>query len=321
MINTEPVIYKPCAERTVDDQYERLLQELINDGIKKTSIHASLPENKGSGHTHCLELPGRMLQYNLANGAPITTIRDLTKYDLVRGAIGEIVAFINGAQTLDEVVAYGCPESFWKNWVTESKCAKFGLQPGNLGNGSYGPMLTAMPMLDGRTFNQIEAMMSAMMINPLGRTNFLTTWYPPFALGDKNQDAPRKVVVAPCHGNAVQFDVMDNYTMHMAVYQRSADCPVGLVLNLSEWVGIGMMVAYLTGTQLTWYTHFLPDPQIYDIQIEVVQKLLANAEPRRLPSLYLRPQRKIEVITDFRKEDFFLEDYNPHPWVRIPTAI
>ncbi len=319
-MNKEPIIYKPYAERTPDNQYENLLQDLIQHGLKKTSIHASLPENAGSGHKFCLELPGRMLQYDLSNGVPITTLRDLTKYDLVKGAIGEIVAFTNGAQTLEELIAYGCPENFWKRWVTESKCANFGLPAGDLGPGSYGTILTAMPMHDGRTFNQIDAMMKNMIRNPLGRTNLLTTWYPPLALGDKEQGSPRKVVVAPCHGNIVQFDVMDDMTMHMALYQRSADAPVGLVLNLTEWVAFGMKVAYLVGTKLTYYSHFLPDPQIYDIQIGVVQKLLGR-EPHRLPSLYLRPQREIKNITDFRKEDFVLENYDPYPWVAIPTAV
>lgn len=315
------VTYKPYTERTPDHQYESLLRDLIENGEKKTSIHASLPENVGSGHKFCLELPGRMLQYNLSNGAPITTFRDLDKYHLWNGAIGEIVGFINGARTLEELVSFGCPPKFWDRWVTAEKCAKWGLVPGDLGPGSYGPILTAMPMLDGRTFNQIEALMKAMTRDPLGRTNLLTTWYPPLALGDKDQESQRNVVVAPCHGNIVQFDVMDNMTMNMSVYQRSSDVPVGLVLNLCEWVSFGMKVAYLVGTRLSYYTHFLPNPQIYDIQIPIVQKMLDAQEARRLPSLYLDPQKKIRHITEFRKEDFVLSEYDPHPWTQIPTAI
>lgn len=312
------VPYKPFKNRTPDSQYEAILADVLKNGKKKTSMHAKLPENAGSGHKYCLELPGRMLSYDLSNGVPILPIRDLgTMY---KGTIGEVVAFINGAQTLDELQKFGCPKVFWDRWVTKEKCDIFGLPEGDLGPGSYGAVLTKMPLSDGRTFNQVGALMQQMKHNPFARTNLITTWYPPFAMGDIEQGVRRQVVVAPCHGNMVQFDVMDDRSTHMALYQRSADMPVGVVLNLTEWVAFGMMVAYLCDLTLTHYTHYLPDPQVYDIQREKVEELLLRA-PARLPSLYLRPEREITDITDFRKEDFVLEDYYPHPKMIIPTAI
>jgi len=312
------VHYKPYAERTPDNQYETILKEVLEKGKRKTSVHSTLPENAGSGHVFSHEYYGRMLSYDLSNGVPILPIRDLSRS--WKGAIGEIVAFINGAHTLDKLKEFGCPKIFWERWVTPEKCAKWGLPAGDLGPGSYGPILTAMPMGGGRTFNQIDAMIPQMITNPFYRTNLLTTWYPPLALGDRSQDSPRNVVVAPCHGNIVQFDVMDDMTMHMSLYQRSADMPVGVVLNLTEWIAFGMKVAYLTKTQLVHYTHFLPDPQIYDIQFDHV-RILLEREPRRLPSLYLRPQNEIKSIYDFRKTDFVLEDYHPHERMDIPTPI
>lgn len=312
------VPYKPFDQRTPDQQYENVLRDIINFGSKKTSIHAQLKENAGSGHQYCLELPARMLQYDLSNGVPVLPLRDLgTSY---KGAIGEIVAFINGARTLEDLVKYGCPKIFWDRWVTKDKCAIWGLPEGDLGPGSYGPTLIAIPLANGKSFDQIEALMNQMITRPLSRTNVISTWYPPYALGDINQNSPRQVVVAPCHGNMVQFDVMDDGTMNMALYQRSADMPVGVVLNLVEWVVFGMMVAYMTNLQLKYYTHFIPDPQMYDIQLESVRELLTRI-PKRLPSLYLRPKREIKKITDFRKDDFELEDYEPHGKMMIPTAI
>lgn len=318
MENRNLVPYKPFEERTPDSQYETILADLLKKGKKKTSMHAKLPENKGSGHQFCLELPGRMLSYDLSNGVPITPIRDLgTMY---KGAIGEVVAFINGAQTIADLQKFGCPKVFWDRWVTKEKCAIFGLPEGDLGPGSYGAVLTKMSMPGGKTFNQIDALMKQMKRNPFARTNLITTWYPPFAMGDTDQGVARQVVVAPCHGNMVQFDVMDDRSMHMALYQRSADMPVGVVLNLAEWIAFGMMVAYLSNLTFTHYTHYLPDPQMYDIQWERVEELLER-KPVCLPSLYLRPQREIANITDFRKEDFVLEDYHPYPKMIIPTAI
>ncbi|HSE56984.1 MAG TPA: thymidylate synthase [Candidatus Paceibacterota bacterium] len=309
-------------ERTTDSQYEDLLREILENGKTKAPIHTLLPENKNSGSIYALELSGKSLTYSVANGAPITPIRNLDdpKLRLWLGAIGEIVGFINGARTLKELMSYGCPEVFWKNWVTKEKCAKFGLEEGDLGPGSYGPILTAFPTADGKTFNQVKAVVTQMQKMPYARTQTITTWYPPYALGDDEQGFPRKVVVAPCHGNFIIFNIFDGGEMHMVHDQRSADGPVGLVLNLTEWFAFGMMVAYMTGLNFTQYTHQLPNPQIYDIQIEKVKELLER-EPRRLPSLYLHPKREIKSIFDFRTEDFELEDYDPHPKMKIPTLI
>lgn len=312
------VHYKPQSERTPDSQYESLLLKILSQGNKKTSFHAKAEENKNTGHEYCLETQGHMLQYYLPYGVPITPIRDLS--DSYKGAIGEIVGFINGARTLKELVSFGCPKIFWERWVTKEKCEVWGLSEGDLGPGSYGPMLTALPMLDGKTFNQVSALEAQMKRNPFARTNLITTWYTPLAMGDKEQGSPRNVVVAPCHGNIIQFDVMDDRTMNMTVYQRSADTPVGLVLNLSEWVAFGMMVSYIANLKFEWYTHFLPNPQIYDIQIDAVKELLERPA-RTLPSLYLRPNREITSLVDFRKTDFVLEDYDPHPKMFIPSVV
>ena len=313
------VRYKPFSERTPDSQYSNILRQVLETGIKKTSIHASLPENQGSGHKYCLELSGLTMKYSLENGVPVTPIRNLG--NLWQGAIGEIIAFINGARTLQQLEEYGCPKAFWEKWVTKDKCNSFGLEEFDLGPGSYGAILTHMPGPNGeQPFNQIDALIKQMQEKPFLRTHCLSTWYAPYALGDMTQNSPRKVVVAPCHGNLVQFNVFDNKNMHMVHVQRSADTPVGLALNMVGWPAFGMMTAYMTGLNFTEYHHMLPNPQLYDVQFDIVRELIERKH-LKLPSLYLRPGREIKSIYDFRKEDFYLEDYYPHAKVKIPTAI
>ena len=319
MDTNNPIIeYKPVSERTVDNQYERLMAELLN-GHKKVSIHASLPENQGSEHKYCLELSGRMLTYDLSNGAPVTTVRDLK--NSFKGAIGEVIGFINGARTLEQLYSYGCPNVFWDRWVTPEKCANFGLPTGDLGDGSYGVNLTAMPMPNGKTFDQVEALIRQMKKSPHLRTHYVTTWNPIYDLGDPEQDAPRKVVVAPCHGNIVMFNVYpETNEMDLVHVQRSADSPVGLPLNMIEWTAFGMMVSHMTKIKFRSYIHMLPNPQIYDIQIPQIKELIAR-EPRKLPTMHLRPKREIKSIKDFRREDFELEDYEPHEKMMVKAVI
>ena len=315
----ESIKYKPFDERTVDVQYHNLLKKIMEQGRKFRPIHARLPENKNLEHKESLELTGEILQFDMRNGFPLLPVRDLSKS--FKGALGEIIGFMRGAQTMEELKSAGCPNIFWERWVSEEKCKIFGLPPHDLGPGSYGATMRRTPTNDG-IFDQLSVLIKQMRDTPTVRTNVLTTWYPPYALSEKGKQPPRKVVVAPCHGNFVHFILFDEEKeLEMTHTQRSADVPVGLALNLVEWAAVGMMVAHLLGYTFTKYTHFISEPHIYDIQYDSVKELLSR-ESRKLPSVYLKPDRVVENIWDFKPEDFKIgDDYNPHGPMVIPTPV
>jgi len=315
---TGGIDYLPFGERVVDLQYQELLQQIKATGKDKVPIHVRLDENKNSGHQNSKEITGAMLQFDMSNGFPVLTERDLSKS--FYGSIGELVAFLNGQSTLSGLKEYGCPEVFWKDWVTEEKCANFGLEEGDLGAGSYGASLGHFQSRQGE-FDQVTAVQRQMEEAPFLRTHVLTTWNPPLSMGDKGQGFDRKVVVAPCHGNFIHFVLFDDQKeLEMTHTQRSADVPVGLQFNLIEWSALGLMVAHLLGYKFTKYTHFLSNPHYYDVQAESVDKIL-GVKPVAFPTVTLEPNRKVERIQDFRKEDFVLKDYEPKEWFKIPTPV
>ncbi len=310
--------YLPFGERIPDLQYQELLKKIKTIGKDKVPIHARLDENANSGHQNSKEITGAMLQFEMNNGFPVLTERDLSKS--FYGSIGELVAFLNGQSTLSGLKEYGCPEVFWRDWVTKEKCAIFGLPEGDLGDGSYGASLGCFQSAKGE-FDQISAVQRQMEKMPFLRTHVLTTWNPPLSMGDEEQGFKRKVVVAPCHGNFIHFVLFDEQKeLEMTHTQRSADVPVGLQFNLIEWSALGLMVAHLLGYKFTKYTHFLSNPHYYDVQAESVDKILA-IEPSPFPTVTLKPNRKVTRLQDFRKEDFVLEDYDPNPWFKIPTPV
>jgi len=314
----EGIDYLPFSERVPDFQYQELLKKIKTTGKDKVPIHARLNENANSGHQNSKEITGAMLQFEMNNGFPVLTERDLSKS--FYGSIGELVAFLNGQSTLSGLKEYGCPEVFWRDWVTKEKCAIFGLPEGDLGGGSYGASLGHFQSAKGE-FDQVSAVQRQMEKAPFLRTHVLTTWNPPLSMGDEEQGFKRKVVVAPCHGNFIHFVLFDEQKeLEMTHTQRSADVPVGLQFNLIEWSALGLMVAHLLGYKFTKYTHFLSNPHYYDVQAESVDKILA-IEPRPFPTVTLRPNREVTRLQDFRKEDFILEDYNPEPWFKIPTPV
>jgi len=309
--------YKKYSDRPVYTAYNDLLKDVLENGLDKTTIHASLAQNKDSGHKFVRELTGKMLEFDMSNGFPVLPIRDLSKS--FKGALGELIGFLNGATTLEELESFGCPKVFWEQWVTKEKCELFGLPEHNLGRGSYGGSLVHFQVDGQKSFDQIEALEKQLRKIPKLRTHVITTWNPALSMGDKDQGFNREVVVAPCHGNFVHITLFeDQKELHLTHTQRSADAPVGLQFNLIEWAALGLMLSHLLGYKFTRYTHFLSNPQIYDIQFESVKELLKK-EPRRLPTVRIKDDCTAQTIKDFRTSDFILEDYEPHEKVIIPT--
>lgn len=312
--------YKPFKDRTPDNQYLELLRNIRENGTNKVPIHDRLAENKDLPERGSRELTGAMLSYDMRNGFPVLTERNLRKP--FAGAIGELVAFLNGAQTLEELEEFGCPRMWWEKWVSPEKCAQFGLEEHDLGSGSYGASLGHFHTRDNGGFDQVTAVLKNMLDMPFLRTHVLTTWNPPYSMGDESQGCKREVVVAPCHGNFVHFILFDDEkVLEMTHTQRSADVPVGLQFNIIEWAALGMMVAHILGYEYRKYTHFISNPHYYGVQNASVDELLAR-EPRQFPTVTLKPDREVKRIQDFRVKDFVLEDdYNPHPWISIPTPV
>lgn len=319
-MNKNIIDYKSFQKRIPDQQYLDLLKNIRDNGKEKIPIHDRLEENKSLPKGGSRELTGQCLSYDLSNGFPLLTERNLKKP--FSGAIGELVAFLNGARTLEDLEKYGCPKMWWDRWVSKEKCEIFGLEEGDLGDGSYGASLANFHTKDNSFFNQVDAVLNQIKERPYLRTHVLTTWNPPYSLGDESQNCPRKVVVAPCHGNFVHIVLFDDTKeLELVHLQRSADVPVGLQFNIIEWCAFGMMVAYLIDYKYTKYTHFLSNPHYYGVQNEAVEILLSR-KPRKFPSVTLEPKRKITKIQDFRPSDFLIgDDYDPHPWITIPTPV
>jgi len=310
--------YKKLEERTPDTQYQDLLRLIRENGKDKVPIHARLTENKSSGHANSKEITGGIISYDLSNGFPVLTERNLQK--AFRGAIGELVGFLNGAKTLDELESFGMPRVWWENWVTKEKCDIFGLPEGHLGDGSYGATLAGNAE-KGLQFDQVLALERQMKKMPFLRTHVLTTWNPALSMGDEEQGFKREVIVAPCHGNFVHFVLFDHTKeLEMTHTQRSADIPVGAQFNIIEWSILGLMVSHILGYTFTKYTHFFSNPHYYDVQEDSVTELL-NRKPFRFPTVKIKDGIQRTSLKDFRPDDFVLEDYEAHPWITIPTPI
>lgn len=292
-----PHVYKPRTERRPDTQYRERLRFVLENGtlIGETA--------QGPGALTCFGTLPPMV-FNLANGIPLITER---KIGFWRKPVSEIIAFINGARTIDQLEQFGC--DFWSDY--RGKGTKLGLDPDDLGPGSYGAAFHDFEVPDGGTLNQFAQVIEQIRNYPSMRTHLVTPWKPYYTA----RGLGRKVIVAPCHG-WLHFRVIDG-ALHMRMDQRSADLPIGVPSNMIQYATLLLMVSQVTGYPPGNYVHSFSDAHIYEDQLEHVTKLLKR-EPRSFPIMKIN--ENIQDLFAFRAEDFEIEEYDPHPGMKIAYA-
>lgn len=293
------IIYRPLSERTPDTQYRDRLIQILDP--KQSILAKNTPQ--GIGALTCFGTLPQMV-FDLSNGVPLITER---KIGFWRKAVGEIIAFINGARTVDEFKSFGC--DFWEDY--RDKDVGLNLPPGDMGPGSYGPAFHDFPMPNGEMLNQFEQALEQIRNFPDIRTHRVTPWIPFYtARGPK-----RAVNVAPCHGE-LHFRVL-NGELHMRMDQRSADMPLGVPSNMIQYAALLLMVCQVTGYPPRNYIHSFSDAHMYENQIESVRELVTR-QARPFPIMRLNPE--VKNLFDFRIEHFSLDEYSPHPAMKIPYS-
>ncbi|MFZ1302181.1 MAG: thymidylate synthase [Candidatus Microsaccharimonas sp.] len=307
--------------RTPDYQYRDLLKT-----IQSTGRAALSGMDEGSRRAPRVQT----LAFDLSNGFPLITERDLTRgttpeiiagYESkpqarplagpIKQGVGEIIGFINGARTQEELESYGC--YFWKPWTTDlAKAAKRGLELGDLGPGSYGAAFHNFPTGDGGTFDQYEAMIAQIKDRPELRTHIITPFIP-----DLITRAPghqQKVLVVPCHGLQHYSIDQENHEISMVHFQRSADSPVGLPFNFAHYASLLMMVGQVTGYKPRQLEFAISDAHYYNRHEDLVTELTSR-EPFAFPKVTIDPD--VKNLKDFRVEHFEVEEYYAHPPIDV----
>jgi thymidylate synthase len=298
--------YLPYAERRPSTQYQDMLRTIREDGIRVGSKQGE----------DALALAGVQMRFPMRHGAAVITERSIKGF--VGKAIGELCAFINGARTLDELAAFGC--DWWDAWATPEKTSKRGLEPGDLGPGSYGHAFrnftTNLDDADDQGFDQLPHLIRKLQDLPLDRTAVMSPWIP--NANHREAGVRSRNTIAPCHGwiHALVYDDK----LHLIHNQRSGDTPIGVPSNMAQYTALGLMIEQLTGYEFVEYVHWIQHAHIYANQLDAVDEMLGR-EPRRLPTLALTDAgRRVTDIHDFRAEHFELTDYDPHPAIRgIPV--
>ncbi len=262
-------------------QYLQLLDHILKNGTEKS-------DRTGTGTRSVF---GYQMRFDLADGFPLLTTKKLH----LKSIIHELLWFLKGDTNVRYLQENGV--RIWNEWADEN---------GDLGH-VYGYQWRSWPDYNGGFIDQIAEAQNTIRHNPDSRRIIVSAWN----VADINN-----MKLPPCHA-LFQFYVADG-RLSLQLYQRSADCFLGVPFNIASYALLLMMMAQSTGLQPGEFIHTLGDAHLYLNHLEQA-RLQLTREPRPLPKMIINPDKK--DIFDFEYSDFCLEDYNPHPHIKADVSV
>lgn len=262
-------------------QYLDLLNRIMTEGVDRG-------DRTGTGTRSVF---GHQMRFDLSEGFPLLTTKKLH----LKSIIYELLWFLKGDTNVKYIQDNGV--RIWNEWARPD---------GDLGH-IYGYQWRSWPDYNGGHIDQIKEVIETIKNNPESRRIIVSAW--------NVADIPG-MALPPCH-ILFQFYVADG-RLSLMLYQRSADCFLGVPFNIASYALLLMMVAQVTGLKPGEFIHTLGDTHIYHNHFDQV-KLQLEREPRPLPVMKINPE--VKDIFDFKYEDFTLEDYNPHPHIKGTVAV
>ena len=262
-------------------QYLDLLNHILENGVDKN-------DRTGTGTRSVF---GHQMRFDLADGFPLVT----TKKVHLKSIIYELLWFLNGDTNVKYLQDNGV--RIWNEWADPD---------GNLGH-IYGYQWRSWPDYNGGHIDQISQVISDIKNNPDSRRIIVSAWNVAYL---PNMNLP------PCHA-FFQFYVADG-RLSLQLYQRSADCFLGVPFNIASYALLLQMMAQVCGLQPGEFVHTTGDTHIYSNHFDQV-RLQLTRQPRPLPRMILNPD--VKDIFGFRYEDFRLEGYDPYPAIKGQVSV
>ena len=262
-------------------QYHDLLQHILDNGAKKE-------DRTGTG---TISVFGYQMRFDLAEGFPMVTTKKLH----LKSIVYELLWFLKGDTNVKYLQENGV--RIWNEWADEQ---------GELGP-VYGKQWRSWEGADGKVVDQITQVIDQIKNTPHSRRIIVNAWN----VGDLPNMA-----LSPCHA-LFQFYVVDG-KLSCQLYQRSADCFLGVPFNIASYALLTHMIAQVCGLQPGEFIHTFGDAHLYLNHLDQTRLQLSRT-PRSLPQIQLNP--KINNIFEFRYEDFKLVDYHPYPHIKAAVAV
>lgn len=249
--------------------------------------HGELVKGRNGDTLSCF---GKMLEIrSLEDGMfPLLTTRKM----FLKGILGELAAFVRGAQDLRVFQDFGC--NYWDenagNWHLNRGVEYSEQRVGKI----YGAQW--------RNFNgvdQLKQLVKGLKEEPTSRRHLLTAYNP----AELNLGC-----LPPCH-LLVQYSVRRGSWLESCVYMRSVDLCVGLPTDVALYAAMQIVLAAELGLYPGPVTFMLGDAHIYENHLTLLDEQLKR-KPSALPRYDLLEHTH---LIDFVPEDLILLEYNTHP--------
>ena len=261
--------------------YLDLMQTILDHGVEQQ-------DRTGVGTRSVF---GHQMRFDLAKGFPLVTTKKLH----LRSIIYELLWFLNGDTNTRWLTENKV--SIWDDWADEN---------GDLGP-VYGKQWRNWETADGRSVDQIKALVEGLKTNPASRRQIVTAWNP----GEVD-----RMALAPCH--CLFQTWVGNGKLSLQLYQRSADVFLGVPFNIASYALLTHMLAQQAGLEVGEFIWTGGDCHLYSNHRDQAQLQLSRA-PKPLPRLTIA--RKPDTIDAYVYEDFMIEGYESHPHIAAPVAV
>lgn len=333
-------------------QYLDLIQNIIDNGVKKESGRANMPST--------LSISGTMIKLNMADGFPLLT----TKKMFLKGIIHELLWILRGDTNIkylvdnnvniwnddayrwylkkfNEIEQFKNIEPFTKDEfiekVKEGNYSFKGYVGGDLGK-VYGYQWRNSSGVD-----QLRRVIEGLQNNPYSRYHIIDAWSPHDFL---------EMALPPCHllyqftVRPLSFEERKNLTsknvsnvfsifshadldalnipkfyLDLVMYQRSADACCGIPFNLASMSLLLMIISNTVNMVPGITTWLCGDTHIYMPHIKEAKNQIQR-KCYKLPQLQLN--KKLNSLEDIEKlsiDDFILSEYNFHPSIKYELFV
>lgn len=262
-------------------QYLTLLQHILDQGTDKG-------DRTGTGTRSVF---GYQMRFDLQQGFPLVTTKKLH----LKSIIHELLWFLKGSTNVRYLQENGV--RIWNEWADDQ---------GELGP-VYGHQWRSWTGANGETIDQIKQAVHLLRTKPDSRRIIVSAW---------NVADISEMALPPCHA-LFQFYVADG-KLSCQLYQRSADCFLGVPFNIASYALLTLMMAQVCQLEPGDFIHTLGDAHLYNNHLEQT-RLQLQRDPRPLPQMHLNPA--IRSIFEFKYEDFTLTNYDPHPHIKATVAV
>lgn len=265
-------------------QYLALLHKVLDEGIL----------SKDRTGTGTYRIFGAQLRFNLQEGFPLLT----TKKMFYKGIIHELLWMLLGTSYITYLKTNNI--HIWDNWADRNNCV------GPL----YGVQWRAWYNPHDNTFiDQLGHAINTIKVNPYSRRIIVSAW---------NVSDLNRMALPPCHMLYQFHPDPESKELSLSMYQRSADCFLGVPFDIGLYALLLSMVAQVTSYKPKDLIMNLGDTHIYSNHLEQV-KLQLTREPKPLAILRLNPE--ITDIDDFKFEDVTIENYQSHSQIKGEVSV